>query len=175
MAKKRQFFFEVSFEVGNKVGGIYTVIASKVAQMQEYYGTNYYTIGFYDRNKAQSEFTSKDPGELRNIFDDLDKEGIKCYYGVWNIPGSPRCILIDVKNFMHKCNDIKKQLWEQNKIDSISADSWFEEPVVWSYAAGMLLERLKDCMGSIIVAQFHEWMAGVALLYLKSKNANFYR
>ncbi len=171
MTKKRPFFFEVSFEIGNKVGGIYTVIASKVAQMQDYYGSsNYYTIGFYDRNKAQYEFISKDPAELRNTFDDLDKEGIKCYYGVWNIPGNPRCILIDVKDFMHKCNDIKKQLWDHNKIDSLNADSWFEEPVVWSYAAGMLLERLKNCMNSDIIAQFHEWMAGVALLYLKSKN-----
>lgn len=172
MAKNDNLFFEVSFEVGNKVGGIYTVISSKAEKMLEKYGDNYYTVGFYDHSKAQYEFINKDAGKLRPIFDNLEKEGIRCYYGFWNIPGKPRCILIDVKDFMHKSNDIKTLLWEQYKIDSINSDSWFEEPVVWSYAVGMLLERLKDNMQQPMVAQFHEWMSGVALLYLNMKDVD---
>jgi len=172
MPKKDSHFFEVSFEVGNKVGGIYAVISSKASEMLKAYGNNYYAIGFYDRSKAQYELISKDAGILRPVFDDLDKEGIKCYYGLWNIPGKPRCILLDVKDFMHKCNDIKKYLWETHKIDSLESDSWFEEPVVWSYAVGLLLERLRGILDSDMVAQFHEWMAGVALLYLKDKNVD---
>ncbi|MCK5593933.1 MAG: glycogen/starch synthase [Candidatus Aenigmarchaeota archaeon] len=172
MTKDDNLFFEVSFEVGNKVGGIYTVISSKAEAMLEKYGDNYYAVGFYDRSKAQYEFVSRDAGRLRPIFDDLEKEGIRCYYGFWNIPGKPRCILIDVKDFMHKSNDIKTLLWEQYKIDSIDSDSWFEEPVVWSYAVGMLLERLKTDMKEPMIAQFHEWMSGVALLYLKMQNCD---
>ncbi|MEA3229426.1 MAG: glycogen/starch synthase [archaeon] len=170
MLKNNINFFEVSFEIGNKVGGIYAVIQSKAANMRNKYGDNYITIGFYNSDKAQYEFVSKDPENLRPIFDDLDNLGIKCYYGVWNIHGKPRCILLDVKDFMHKVNDIKHELWERYKIDSMGSDSWFEEPVVWSYAAGMLIERLKAHLNADIVAQFHEWMSGPALLYLKSRN-----
>ncbi|NOQ55926.1 MAG: glycosyltransferase [Nanohaloarchaea archaeon] len=170
MTKSDNIFVEVSFEVGNKVGGIYTVISSKATEMIDAYGDNYYTVGFYEQEKAQYEFIAKDAGELRPIFDVLNKKGIKCYYGLWNIPGKPRCILIDVKGFMQRSDDIKKLLWEQYRIDSINSDSWFEEPVVWSYAVGMLLEQMNHKMQKPIVAQFHEWMSGVALLYLKTKN-----
>ncbi|MBW6462127.1 MAG: glycogen/starch synthase [DPANN group archaeon] len=172
MVKNDNLFFEVSFEVGNKIGGIYTVISSKAEEMLRKYGDNYYTIGFYEKSKAQYEFINEDAGKLSPIFDTLEKEGIKCYYGFWNIPGKPRCILIDVKDFMYKSNDIKSMLWEQYKIDSLNSDSWFEEPVVWSYAVGMLLELMKVDMGKPVVAQFHEWMSGVALLYLKMKNCD---
>ena len=40
MEKKADILFEVSWEVCNKVGGIYTVVKSKAARMAEAYGSN---------------------------------------------------------------------------------------------------------------------------------------
>jgi len=163
--------FEVSFEVCNKVGGIYTVLASKAAQMIKMYNDKYTAVGFYDPEKSKFEIELRDPGELREIFEELNKEGIKCYYGQWRIEGKPRVILLDVKNCMHRKNEIKTKLWEDFGIDSIKAGCDFDEPVVWAWAVGRLLEMLighfKD---DDIVCQFHEWLSGAALLYLKQKN-----
>lgn len=39
------YLFEVSWEICNKVGGIYTVIATKAAGMQREFGDNYILIG----------------------------------------------------------------------------------------------------------------------------------
>jgi len=163
--------FEVSFEVCNKVGGIYTVLSSKAAKMTKIYNDRYTAVGFYAPEKSKFEIDLRDPGELRNIFEELNKEGIKCYYGQWRIDGRPHIILLDIRNFMYRKNDIKTELWKDFGIDSIRAGCDFEEPVVWGWAVGKLLEKIaKQYESDEIVAHFHEWLSGAALLYLKKKN-----
>ncbi len=161
-------FIETSFEICNKVGGIYTVISTKARLMQQEYGDDYLTIGFYSPDNAATELRPAQPGKIfQRIFDRLASQGIVCHYGRWQVPGRPRCILIELKDF-GMLDSIKAWLWERYGIDSLEADSWFDEPVAWSYAAGLLIEMLKDEDRSI-VAQFHEWMAGIGLLYLKDR------
>ncbi|MBW6451903.1 MAG: glycosyltransferase [DPANN group archaeon] len=167
MEAKADYFFEVSFEVANKVGGIYTVLKSKASEMSRYYGDNYYTIGFFSPNSSRFEFISKDEDEFKIIFDEMLKLGIRCYYGVWDIPGKPKTILIDIKDYTSNINSIKGWLWDTYYIDSLYSDSWFDEPVIWSYACGILLEKMEKHFKGNIVSQFHEWMAGIGLLYLK--------
>ncbi|MFH1127531.1 MAG: glycogen/starch synthase [archaeon] len=167
------FLFEVSYEVANKVGGIYAVIRTKSEQMMKYYGNNYYVIGFYIPEQAKVEFEEEDPKGLKKTFLKLEKMGIKCHFGKWvTAGGRPNCILLDINGYKHRLNDIKTELWMKYKIDSLRSDSWFGDPVVWSYAVGLLLEMLEKDLGlKNAVAQFHEWMAGVGLLYLKSKDS----
>ena len=45
---KADILFEVSWEICNKVGGIYTVVKSKAAQMVDYYKENYILENFGD-------------------------------------------------------------------------------------------------------------------------------
>ncbi|MCK5177213.1 MAG: glycogen/starch synthase, partial [Candidatus Aenigmarchaeota archaeon] len=168
---KADVFFEVSYEVANKVGGIYTVIKSKIPSMVKYYGQNYFLIGFYNQNNARYEFIQTEtPPEFKTIVDNLLKLGIKCFYGRWATPDEPKILLLDIENFKHKLNEIKTKLWDWYGIDSIQSDWWFDEPVCWSWATGLLLEEVaksKAFKSKKIVSQFHEWMSGVALLYLK--------
>jgi len=166
------YFFEVSYEVANKVGGIYAVIASKSEQMMKYYGKNYYTIGYYTPRKRA--LTSR--RKILLIQEDLREtreDGHKMLLRDMGISKRQAdCILINVDGYKHRTNDIKGELWMKYKIDSLHSDSWFGDPVAWSYAAGILLEQLEtDLHLKKTVAQFHEWMAGVALLYLKSRNS----
>ncbi|ODS42552.1 MAG: hypothetical protein MSIBF_04355 [Candidatus Altiarchaeales archaeon IMC4] len=164
--------FEVSFEVCNKVGGIYTVIKSKAPRMVEYYGDKYCAVGSYDRKKSPLEFdTAKTPASMKGAFDDMEKSGIKCYYGTWLISGRPKAILIDSSGFMKEANRIKGDLWEHYKVDSIKSEFMFDEPVVWAFAAGMLVEKLAGKSDGNVSAQFHEWLAGAGLLYLKMNNS----
>jgi len=162
--------FEVSFEVCNKIGGIYTVIKSKAQNMVNYYENKYCTIGVFNPKKPSLEFEPEiTPDIMSDIFNDLEKQGIKCYYGTWLISGKPKTILIDSTNFMKEKNNIKKDLWDWYKVDSIRSDIMFDEPVVWSTAAGMLIEKICERYNKP-VAQFHEWLSGAGLLYLKKKN-----
>ncbi len=163
--------FEVSYEVCNKVGGIYTAVSSKAKQIVEYYGDNYYAIGFFDPAKSKIEFDEKGiPEEFEKVFKNLEKHEIKCYYGTWLIPGRPNTILIDPSKFIKNVNQIKTDLWDKHKVDSINSDNTFNEPVVWAIAVGMfLVDLLKtDKFKNLkCVSQFHEWLSGAALLYLK--------
>lgn len=159
--------FEASFEVCNKVGGIYTVVSSKVPLMKTYYD-NYFLIGpLFDT--TSTEFIESRPTEpIAKIFAELAREGIKCKYGTWDILGKPNVILIDARNLLQYVNDIKKHLWERYQIDSIDAGYDFDEPLVWSWGVGKFLEKAKQQFShSKPVAHFHEWLSGFGMLYLK--------
>ncbi len=170
--------FECSWEVCNKVGGINTVVRSKAKYMVDYYGNNYFLVGPYFVNKASGEFQEEVPNDILKItFAILDKEGIKCRFGKWLIHGKPNVILIDFAEYSKTKNLIKTELWEKFKIDSLKTQYFdFDEPVVWSYSVGRLLEEIQK-QSTIsdknkknqTIAQFHEWLAGAGLLYLKSR------
>ena len=172
MERKADIVFEVSWEVCNKVGGIYTVVKSKAAKMVESYGDNYFLVGPYSPSKALAEFQEEVPNELCKIpFEELKKTGIICHFGRWVGEGNPFVILVDFVNYRYRLNEIKRELWEWYKIDSLRATADYDEPIIWAYAVGMLIEKLSGCYkNKKIVAHFHEWLSGVGLLYLKKRN-----
>lgn len=173
MEKKADIAFEVSWEVCNKVGGIYTVVKSKAAKMVEFYGQDYFMIGpYFPSASIPADFHEEMPVEpCKAAFEELKKHGIICHFGKWLIEGSPSVILVDFANYKHRANEIKRELWDWCKIDSLRAPYDYDEPVVWSYCVGMLLKNISESQKSKkIVAHFHEWLAGTGLLYLK-KNA----
>jgi len=171
---KNILLFEVSWEVCNKVGGINTVIKSKVSHLIKHYKGDYFLIGPYLSEKAVKEFQERiPPEELQGIFDKLKTDGIICHYGEWLIPEKPKTILVDYKNYINKKNEIKAQLWESFKIDSLNTEFHdFDEPIIWGDAVGKLLEEISRISREYknrknIVAQFHEWLSCGALLYIK--------
>jgi len=175
MVASADYLFEVSWEVCNKVGGIYTVLTSKLEQMQSYY-KNYFLIGPYFEYNAKIEFTEeKPPAEFILAFEILRTENIICHYGKWDdVKTTPHVILIESNGIMDKKNSIKADYWNDYQIDSLRAYWDFEEPSLWSYCVGRLIHELY--VGSLkntkIVVQFHEWLAAFGLLYLKKNCKN---
>jgi glycogen(starch) synthase len=171
MKHQSDVLFEVAFEVCNKVGGIYAVLKSKASRMTEYYKDNYFLIGPYFKEKAVLETMKQQPPDfIKDVFSDLKKQGIECCYGKWLIPGKPNIILVDYFDLMENAKEIKEKLWQDYKIDSWGAGRDFDEPVVWSTAVGMLLEKLiPKLKDKKVVCQFHEWLSGTGMLYIKGK------
>jgi glycogen(starch) synthase len=172
--EKSDYFYEVSWEVCNKVGGIYTVVRSKVRQMMKYYKDRYFVVGPYsDRTEKSGEFIREEPpANIKGIADKLSQRGIAIHYGKWIVNElEPIAILVDTRNFSYNNNTVKKELWDFFKIDSLATNFHdFDEPILWSYAVGIMLEEIMATLpGKTAVAQFHEWLAGGGLLYL-SKN-----
>jgi len=52
-------------------------------------------------------------------------------------------ILIDFSNLWPGINNYKFELWNSYKIDSMESAFEFDEPVVWGWAAGKLIEQLQ--------------------------------
>lgn len=174
--KDADYVFEVSYEICNKVGGIYAVLKSKAARMIEQYGENYYTVGIYDPVKARIEFDEQHvPTEMRDAVKNLEDAGVKIHYGRWLIPGRPKTILVDASGSNDDKNRIKAKLWNDYRVDSLHSDDTFNDPVVWSTGVGLLLEELaetKPFSESKCVAHFHEWLAGAGMLHLVRNRIN---
>lgn len=164
------FLFEVSWEVCNKVGGIYTVINSKVVTAIRHFGENYYLLG--PDLKTNAEFEETDEECWNRIREGAAIKEIPCRFGRWKIPGEPKVILV---NFGKKFNkdQLLYELWEDYGVESISGGWDYVEPVMFSYTCGAVIETIynlivKPDAGSA-VAQFHEWMCGAGLLCVKKR------
>ncbi len=177
VAPKSDKLFEVSFEVCNRVGGIYRVLESKASRMIDSYGDKYFLIGPYYEEKAKGEFREEEPPErMGRVFDKMKREGVDCYYGRWLVKGKPVAILVDFKNYFPKVNEIKKEMWDHFGIDSLDAGHDFDEPTCFSYAVGKFLQEISlEYEGEKLVSHFHEWLTGMALLFLGMKNVKMKR
>ncbi|MFT4343690.1 MAG: glycogen/starch synthase [Candidatus Woesearchaeota archaeon] len=168
---KNTVLFEASWEVCNKVGGIYTVITSKAAHALATFGDDYFMVGPFEEQHPHGFEQHSPPAHLRSAIDRLLQKGIQCTYGRWNIPGKPQVILVDVRNYTYATNDIKRMLWEKYSIDSLGTDFFdFDKPVVWSWAVGMLIDEFSAESDKKIIGHFHEWLAGAGSLYLNMYN-----
>lgn len=169
MTEEPDNFIEVSYEVANKVGGIHQVLESKAGKMIDFYGENYYTLGPYKEDSAREEFAPRENHPFEEEFKQLENElSIKIYFGVWNVSGSPKAILLDYSDLNKSIDDIKDELWNEYRIDSLNAPEDFDDPVRWSYSVGKLIGKLEESLEDETVVQLHEWLSGPALTGFES-------
>lgn len=166
------YLFETSWEVCNKVGGIHTVISTKALTLTEKFKSNYILIGpdvWRDTNQ-NPEFI-EDNQLFKSWRSRAVEEGLGIKIGRWNIAGNPIAIIVDFMNFVPQKDSIFKKFWENYKLDSLSGQWDYIEPALFGYAAAKVIESFTHFHLSIrdkVVAQFHEWMTGTGILYLKS-------
>ena len=164
------YLFEVSWEVCNKVGGIHTVIATKVLTLSRELGDRYILIGpDVHREDVNLEF-EEDPELLKDWKQSLlANDNIRVKIGRWKVKGNPITVLVDFSQFISSKDDILKYLWESYRVDSISGQWDYIEPVLFGTAAGKVIESYVNYFCSAanrIVAHFHEWMTASGGLYL---------
>ncbi len=170
---KPDYIFETSWEVCNKVGGIHTVVSTKVTTLQKTYNQdNLITIGplFWGEGDSNTEFEEQ-PNLYKGWVEAADKKGLKVKVGRWNIPGQPIALLVDFNPFVTKKDEIFTKLWKDYKLDSISGNWDYIRPAIFGYVAAMVVESFTSFYLSpkhAVVAHFHEWMTGAGILYLKS-------
>ncbi len=170
--EKPDFLFETSWEVCNKVGGIHTVIASKMQELQNYLGEQVVYVGpdIWKNNKSATEFIEE------NLFEawqhKAKSEGLRIRTGYWDIPGRPKVILVDFTPFIAQKDKILTDLWNYHKVDSISGGWEYVESVLFGYAVGKVIESYTNFVlpNSKVTAHFHEWMTCSGVLYL-NRNA----
>jgi len=166
-----EIIFETSWEVCNKVGGIYTVLSSRAQTLKETYGDNLIFIGpDIWKDKENPDF-KEDKRLLLSWRKAAEAEGVGVRIGRWQVEGLPVAVLVDFAPFFAEKNEIYTAAWNDFGVDSLHAYGDYDEASMFSFAAGKFVEtlyrRVLAKKFKRIVYQAHEWMSGLGMLYLK--------
>ena len=165
------YLFEVSWEVCNKVGGIYTVIATKSLHLKSELGRHHILIGpDVWMNTGNNPDFIEDPTLFRSWKIQAATEGLRVRIGKWNVPGKPVAILVDFKQFITDQDKILTDFWKEFGVDSLTGNWDYKESFLFGVIAGKVVEsfynfHLNDT--DKVVVQFHEWQTGAGALYLR--------
>lgn len=165
------YIFESSWEVCNKVGGIYTVLSTRAKTLQNLLKDKIIFIGPDIINDENPYFI-----EDNNLFSEWNtqtkKEGLVLKIGRWNVPGQPIAILVNFNQYYKDKNDIYTWLWEHFQVDSLHAYGDYDEASMFSYAAAKTVESFYNFYlneSKKVIYHGNEWMTGLGLLYLNYK------
>lgn len=173
MGKEKLFpdyIFESSWEVCNKVGGIYTVLSTRAKTLKEKLQDQLIFIGPDCWRDKVNPYFSRDNALYADWQKQAAGEGLKVKVGRWNIPGEPVAILVDFTPYYAIKNEIYSKLWENFQVDSLHAYGDYDEASMFSYAAALVVESFyKHVVGEDKKVIYHgnEWMTGLGLLYIK--------
>ena len=174
---KPDYIFESSWEVCNKVGGIYTVLSTRARTLQDMMQDRVIFIGPDFWKETESPYFCEDKTLLSAWREQAVEEGLKVRVGRWTVPGSPIAVLVDFNPFFEKKNEIYGWLWEHYQVDSLHAYGDYDEASMFSYAAALVVESLYQHLTSLaaneaplkVIYHANEWMCGLGALYINNK------
>jgi len=168
-----EYLFESSWEVCNKVGGIYTVLSTKAHTLQQMFNDKVIFIGPDVWGPANApDFIEDD-----TLFADWKKHArttdkLKMKVGRWNVPGTPPVVLVDFKPFFSERDAFFYSMWENFRVDSMHAYGDYDESCIFAYAVGKVIEsfyNFYNLSNKKVTALFNEWMLGMGALYIQKQ------
>lgn len=164
------FIFETSWEVCNKVGGIYTVLSTRSKTLQERLKDSLIFIG-PDFSERDNSLYFKEDNTLYGSWQKKAKEeGLKVKVGRWDIPGRPVAFLVAYNHLNSIKNDFFTQLWNTYQVDSLHAYGDYDESALFSLAVSQVVEsfyRFYLSKENKVVFHANEWQTGFAALLLQ--------
>lgn len=164
------YIFESSWEVCNKVGGIYTVLSTRARTLQESFKDRLFFIGPDCWGDKANPYFAEDKTLFKEWRDHAgSEEGLHVKVGRWKVPGNPITIIVDYHPYYSRKNEIYGRLWEDYGVDSLHAYGDYDESSMFSYAAALVVEsfyRYHGLEGRRVVYHGNEWMTGLGLLYI---------
>ena len=166
------FIFESSWEVCNKVGGIYTVLSTRAKTLQDVLKDRIIFIGPDFWQEKESPYFKEDKSLFAEWQWEAKENGITVRVGRWTIPGEPIAVLVDFKPFFEKKNEIYGWLWEHYQVDSLHAYGDYDEASMFSYAAALVVESFYNHYllktNKRVIYHANEWMCGLGALYINN-------
>ncbi|MCR5579075.1 MAG: glycogen/starch synthase [Prevotella sp.] len=176
---KPDYIFESSWEVCNKVGGIYTVLSTRAKTLQAAHLDKMIFIGpsLWKRedgnySKEESPYFKEDASLFAEWQWEAKQNGLNVRVGRWTVPGEPIAILVDFVPFFEKKNEIYGWLWEHYQVDSLHAYGDYDEASMFSYAAALVVESFYNHyldLSKKVIYHANEWMCGLGALYINNK------
>ena len=178
---KPDYIFESSWEVCNKVGGIYTVLSSRAKTLQEEMKDHIIFIGPDFWKESESPYFKEDKSLFAEWQWEAKEQGLKVRVGRWTVPGEPIAILVDFTPYFEKKDEIYTLLWQYYGVDSLHAYGDYDEASMFSLAAALVVESFYHWLtdGDFItessaarasslniIYHANEWMCGLGALYI---------
>ena len=164
--------FETSWEVCNKVGGIYAVLSTKANTLQQQYKDKVIFIGpdVWTEEKP-SPYFEESKSLLRSWRAQSQlPEGVTVRIGRWNVPGRPIAILVKFDAMYAQKDTLYAQMWERYGVDSLHAYGDYDEACAFACASALVIESIVAFKGDKarrVVAHFDEWTTGMGLLHVR--------
>ncbi|MBQ2541532.1 MAG: glycosyltransferase [Paludibacteraceae bacterium] len=148
------YIFETSWEVCNRVGGIYAVLSTRAASMQREHPDRVFFFGpdfgehsdlYFREDKKLLKKWTKDlrifESSNHQIFESSNLQ-IPIRVGRWTVPGEPIAILLKADAMWERKNQIFAWAWEKAGVMSHAAYGDYNESCLFGYACGMVMESL---------------------------------
>ncbi len=167
------FLCEATWEVCNKIGGIHTVLASKIVRAQQAFADNYVCVGPYlSQNPAFHETDVPEPWQP--VRDELAGQGIGFHFGTWITDGDPTTILLSFEGLLPQLDSYKGRFWEKFGIETLGIDYWdIGQPLVWSIAVAKLLQAMhRNFADKQLIFHGHEWWTAGTFMTLSLDGAS---
>lgn len=174
VANQIDLLFETSWEVCNKVGGIYAVLSTKARTLGEQFGDKLIFIGpdLWNEDNPSPYFK-----ERKTLLKQAQQKlqlpwGISIRVGRWDIPGAPQVVLVNWGETARHLSDIYGEMWRDYGVDSLHSYGDYEESCAFAVASAIVIQALTQHLKanpSRVVAHFDEWTTGMGLLYLKNR------
>ncbi|QUB49355.1 glycogen/starch synthase [Prevotella nigrescens] len=164
------FIFETSWEVCNKVGGIYTVLSTRAKTLQEIMQDRIVFIGPDCFNGEENPYFFEDKALFNDWLAVAKHDGLSLKIGRWNTPGTPIAFLVDFKASYADKNKFYGELWERYGVDSLHAYGDYDDSAIFSYATAKVVEsffRFYLCNCTNVIFHANEWQTGFAALALQ--------
>ena len=168
---KPDYIFESSWEVCNKVGGIYTVLSSRAKTLQEEMKDRILFIGPDFWKEEESPYFKEDSSLFAQWQWEAKEQGLKVRVGRWTVPGEPIAILVDFTPYFAQKDEIYGWLWENYGVDSLHAYGDYDEASMFSYAAALVVESFYNHYlnsSQKVIYHANEWMCGLGALYINA-------
>ena len=165
------YIFESSWEVCNKVGGIYTVLSTRAKTLQESLKDRIIFIG-PDLSDGSNAYFKEDKSLFKEWRTKAAAEGLAVRVGRWRVPGEPIAVLVDFSSYYKDKNEIYTRLWQLYGVDSLHAYGDYDEASMFSYGAAKVVESFYGFYldeSKKVIYHGNEWMTGLGLLYVNNK------
>ncbi len=164
---------EISWEVCNQLGGIYTVLRSKVPSMVERWGSRYCLVGPYNHASASVEF---EPAPLVGPFGQavkrLREQGVYAHYGRWLVTGRPHVVLLEYLDVFKHLHEVKYRYWTDHGVSMPPDDELLNNVIGFGEACRQFLTALahSESPRRQMIAHCHEWMGASAVPLLRQEH-----
>ncbi len=166
---------EVSWEVCNQMGGIYTVIRSKLPAVIKQFGDDYCMVGPAVNPDVAAEFDPIDSLDNDPIGEAVEKMrgmGYEVHYGRWLVTGRPKVVLLNPTNVYNRLENIKRHLYQEHGISSESQDQLFDPSLLFGDLLRTFLRVLDTEVvrgRRPIICHAHEWLAATGLFDVRAE------
>ena len=164
-----EYIFETSWEVCNRVGGIYAVLSTRAASMQKEHPDKVVFFG-PDFGKHSDIWFREDKNLLRSWHKQTISSlpDIPIRIGRWDIPGQPIAVLLKSDTLSRQKADIYAWAWDRFGVQSHAAYGDYDESCLFGYAAGMVMESLYRYLKQpVTCAHANEWQTAFSVFYLR--------